>query len=208
MVISFGVFQTYYVTTLHQPRSDIAWIGSLAVFLLFFMGAVSGRLTDAGYYRVTTSVGAILVVLGTFMTSVSKVYWKILLAQGVCTGLGNGFLLTPMSTVVTTYFRRRLPLVMGIAACGSVTGGLIFPSMVRTLLPTVGFGWTLRAIGFIQLGTFSIALICCRPKSISGNPGPILDWTFFKEPAFTLLLVGSFLVSTNRSVCIILLSKY
>jgi MFS family permease len=172
------------------------------------MGAVSGRLTDAGYYCVTTSIGVNLVVLGTFTTSISEDYWQILLAQGVCTGFGNGFLLTPMSTLVTTHFRRRLPLVMGIAACGSSTGGLIYPSMVRILLPTVGFGWTLRSIGFIQLGTFFIALMCSRPKSTFKNSGAILDWTFFKETAFTLLLIGSFLVSTNTLFGIIPLGKY
>lgn len=195
MIISFGVFQTYYVSTLNRSPSDIAWIGSLAVFFLFFMGIVSGRLTDAGYYRITTLIGTILVALGTFMTSISKTYWQIFLAQGVCTGLGNGFLLTPMSTIVASHFRRKLPLVMGIAACGSVSGGLIYPSMVRTLLPTIGFGWTLRAIGFIQLGTLAIALVCAKPKSTSKTTGPIVDFMVFKEPAFTLLLFGSFFVS-------------
>ncbi|KAH7349165.1 major facilitator superfamily domain-containing protein, partial [Pyrenochaeta sp. MPI-SDFR-AT-0127] len=208
MIISFGVFQTYYVSTLHQARSDIAWVGSLAVFLLFFMGIVSGRLTDAGYYRSTTTVGTILVLLGTFMTSLSNAYWQILLAQGICTGLGNGFLLTPMSTLVTSYFRRRLPLAMGIAACGSVTGGLIYPGMVRTLLPTIGFGWTLRAIGFVQLGTFAIALVCSKPKAVSKEPGPVLDWIVFKEPVFTLLLVGSFLAFLGVFFPFFFLSSY
>jgi MFS family permease len=198
MIISFGVFQTHYVTTLHQSRSSISWIGSLAVFLLFFVGIVSGRFTDAGFYRSTTLTGAILVVLGTFMTSLSSTYWQILLAQGVCTGLGNGCLLTPMSTLVTSYFRRRLPLVMGIAACGSVTGGLIYPSMVRTLLPSVGFVWTLRAIGFIQLGTFAVALVCGRPVKKGPKKGqPLVDWSVFKELPFSLLCLGSFLVSNG-----------
>jgi MFS family permease len=195
MIISFGIFQTYYVSTLHQARSDIAWVGSIAVFLLFFMGIVSGCLTDAGYLRLTTVIGAALVVLGTFMTSLTENYWQIILAQGVCTGLGNGLLLTPMMTLITTYFRRRLALVMGLAACGSVTGGLIYPSMARTLLPTIGFGWTLRAMGFIQLGTFAIALVCSKPKQSPRKPAPLLDWAVFKEPVFTLYLVGSFLVS-------------
>jgi MFS family permease len=199
MIISFGAFQTYYVLTLHQARSDIAWVGSLAVFLLFFMGIVSGRLTDAGHYHTITTVGVVLVALGTFMTSLSKTYWQILLAQGICTGLGNGFLLTPMSTLVTTYFRQRLPLVMGIAACGSVTGGLVYPSMVRTLLPTIGFGWTLRAIGFIQLGTFIVALVCSKAPTTCSTKDPAFDWAVFKEPAFVLLLVGSFLVSPDLS---------
>jgi MFS family permease len=198
MIISYGVFQTYYVSTLNKTRSDIAWVGSIAVFLLFFTGIVSGRLTDAGYYRYVTGTGAFLVVLGTFMTSLSETYWQVLLAQGVCTGLGNGCLLTPMSTLVTTYFKRRLPLVTGIAACGSVTGGLIYPSMVRTLLPTIGFGWTLRAIGFIQLATFAVALVCGRPKKAPRKSSPLLDLSVFRETAFNLLLVGSFLVNSSR----------
>lgn len=195
MIISFGIFQNYYVSALHQARSEIAWVGSIAVFLLFFMGIVSGRLTDAGYLRVTTIAGAVLVVLGTFMTSLAENYWQVILAQGVCTGLGNGLLLTPMMTLITTYFRRRLALVMGLAACGSVTGGLIYPSMARTLLPTIGFGWTLRAMGFIQLGTFAIALLCGKPKQSSRKPAPLLDWAVLKEPVFTLYLIGSLLVS-------------
>ncbi|KAF2829586.1 MFS general substrate transporter [Ophiobolus disseminans] len=208
MIISFGVFQTYYVSNLHQTRSDIAWVGSIAVFLLFFTGIVSGRLTDAGYYRIITATGAVLVVLGTFMTSLAETYWQVLLAQGVCTGLGNGCLLTPMSTLVSSYFKRRLPLVTGIAACGSVTGGLIYPSMVRTLLPTIGFGWTLRAIGFIQLGTFVVALVCGKPRIGPKKSGPLLDLAVFKEIPFILLLVGSFLAFLGVFFPFFFLSSY
>ncbi|KAJ3530033.1 hypothetical protein NM208_g6113 [Fusarium decemcellulare] len=193
IIISFGAFQTYYVSNLHRSRSDISWVGSIAVFLLFFTGIISGRLTDAGYFRITTIAGAFLVVLGTFMTSLAHTYWQILLAQGVCTGLGNGLLLTPMMTLIATYFERRLALVMGIAACGSTTGGLIYPSMVRTLLPAIGFEWTMRAIGFIQLGTFAIALASGVPRQTSKNPGPIMDWSVFRACEFTFYLIGAFL---------------
>lgn len=196
MIISFGVFQTYYVTELNRSRSDIAWIGSLAVFQLFFIGVVSGRLMDAGYFRHVTAVGAFLVVFGTMMTSLATEYWQIVLAHGVCTGMGNGFLLTPMMTLIATYFQRRLPLVFGIAACGSVTGGLIYPIMARTLLPTIGFPWTMRAIGFIQLGTFVVALSAARPRQTPKKSGPIIDFTVFKEAQFTLYLFGAFLVSS------------
>jgi MFS family permease len=207
MIISFGVFQTYYVSTFDLPRSDIAWIGSLAVFLLFFTGIISGRLTDAGYLHLTTFTGAVLVVLGTFLTSLTESYWQILLAQGLCTGLGNGLLLTPTMTLLTTYFRRRLPLVMGIVACGSTTGGLVYPSMARTLLPKIGFGWTLRAMGFVQLGTFAISLACGKSKRVSRKKAPLLDLAVFKDPVFTLYTVGSFLVSQPLDYVLLLLTE-
>ncbi|KAK4660723.1 hypothetical protein QC762_0021900 [Podospora pseudocomata] len=196
IIISFGIFQTYYVSTLDLPPSDISWIGSLAVFLLFFGGIVSGRLTDAGYFRSITTLGSFLIVFGCFMTSLCTTYWQLLLAQGVCIGIGNGCLLTPMMTVMSTYFARKLPLAMGIAACGSVVGGLIYTGMARTLLPSIGFGWTLRAIAFIQLGTLALAMMVVRPRDLPSKGErtlPMVDFTAFREAAFSLFVAGSFL---------------
>lgn len=46
---SFGVFQTYYANELALgPPATISWIGSIQVFLLFFIGTFTGRITDAG----------------------------------------------------------------------------------------------------------------------------------------------------------------
>ncbi|PQE30052.1 major facilitator superfamily transporter protein [Rutstroemia sp. NJR-2017a WRK4] len=192
IIISFGVFQTYYVTNLHRSPSDISWIGSLTVFLLFSVGIASGRLTDAGYFYPTVLSGAFLIVFGTFMVSLCTSYWQLLLAQGICIGLGNGLMLTPIMTIISTYFRKKLPIAMGIAACGSVTGGLIFPSMARTLLPTVGFGWTLRAIGFIQFGTLALALVVLRPRLVPKAAQDLVDWSAFRTLEFNFFILGSF----------------
>jgi hypothetical protein len=48
---SFGVYQTYYENTLGIAPSTISWIGSIQVFLLFFLGTFTGRATDAGLFR-------------------------------------------------------------------------------------------------------------------------------------------------------------
>ncbi|KAF4944383.1 hypothetical protein FSARC_14690 [Fusarium sarcochroum] len=125
---SFGVFQTYYTTHLDSPASQISWIGSVQISTLFFIGTLAGRLTDAGYFRVTFAAGTILTCLGVFMTSLSTTFWQLLLAQGLCTGLGNGLMFTPSLAVVSTYFKRRRALAFGITVTGSATGGLIFPS--------------------------------------------------------------------------------
>jgi hypothetical protein len=53
---SVGVFQEYYLT--HQLKGqspdDVAWIGSIAAFLQFVLGAVSGPLFDR--YGATVSL--------------------------------------------------------------------------------------------------------------------------------------------------------
>ncbi|KAI9146913.1 riboflavin transporter MCH5 [Paramyrothecium foliicola] len=195
---SFGVFQLHYTTTLDRSSSDIAWIGSFEVFILFFMGTVAGALTDAGYFRATVIAGSALILLGTFTTSVSTTYWQLFLAQGVCCGLGNGLVFTPSMTVISTYFTTKRALATAIAASGSTVGGLVFPSIVRTLLPTIGFGWTTRVIGFVQLVTLALALVTVKPGRIDkGTKAPMVDWGAFRKLEYTLFAAGSFLVSTR-----------
>ncbi|EWY79900.1 hypothetical protein FOYG_16965 [Fusarium oxysporum NRRL 32931] len=207
--ISFGVFQTYYITVLDRSPSDISWIGSLEIFLLLFTGSLAGVLTDAGYFRITVTVGAVLIVLGTFMTSISKTYWQIFLAQGICTGLGNGLLFTPVMAVISTYFSRRRSIALALAACGSTVGGLIFPSMARTLLPRAGFGWTMRAIGFLQLGTLILALAVIKPRPMSKKgKGPLFDFTAFREAEYSLYAAGTFMTFIGVFFPFFYLSKY
>ncbi|KAF4454392.1 major facilitator superfamily transporter [Fusarium albosuccineum] len=193
VVNSFGVFQTYYTTALNRAPSDISWIGSIQAFLLFFVGTFTGRLTDAGYFRSVMIVGMAFAVLGIFATSVSTSYWQIFLAQGVSTGLGNGCLFCPSVAVISSYFQKKRSLAIGIVACGSVTGGLVYPSMMRELLPKIGFGWTVRAIGFLQAATLTIAISCLKARVPPRKTGQLIEWAAFKELEYTFYTIGAFM---------------
>jgi MFS family permease len=192
---SFGVFQTYYVTTLNRTPSEVSWVGSMQVFLLFFIGAFTGRLTDAGYFRPVIVAGSIMGVIGIFMASLSTQYWQLFLSQGICCGLGNGFLFCPCMSLLSTYFSKNRSFAMAVAAAGSGTGAMIFPAMVEQLLPRIGFPWTMRALGFIQLGCFIICCIGLKPRVPPRKAGALVDWASFKEMSYTLFAVGMFFVS-------------
>lgn len=189
---SFGVFQTYYVSELHQTPSAISWIGSMQVFLIFFIGTFTGRLTDAGYFLPVFTLGSLLGVFGMFMTSLSTQYWQIFLAQGVCCGLGNGCLFCPALSTLSTYFSSKRALAIGIAASGSATGGIIFPLMVQRLLPQIGFPWTMRALAFVQLFCLSICVIGIRQRVPPRRTGAIIDKDSFKDIPYVLFALGMF----------------
>lgn len=61
---SFGAFQTYYEGTLGLTPSTISWLGSLQIFLLFFIGTFSGRALDAGLFRPVYITGSVLQIIG------------------------------------------------------------------------------------------------------------------------------------------------
>ncbi len=135
---SFGVYQLHYTETLLLPPSQISWVGSIQIFLTFAISAFSGRSADAGYARHAVLAGTTMCVLGTFMTSLAKTYWQILLAQGICTGIGMGVMYLPAVTVIGTYFTRKKTMVLAIAAAGGGTGSVVFPAVVQYLIPKVG----------------------------------------------------------------------
>ncbi|KAI9930678.1 hypothetical protein MW887_011433 [Aspergillus wentii] len=195
---SFGIFQTYYSTTLLTTASPsaISWIGSIQGFLLLFVGVLCGRAFDAGYFYPVVALGIILEVFGMMMTSLSTTYYQIFLAQGLCVGLGSGCLFTPAISLVGTYFSTRRSLATGIAASGSSVGGIVYPILIRRLIVTVGFPWAVRTMGFVMLATLGIGVSLLRPRLPPRRSGPLVDVDAFKEPAYATFVVGLALAFT------------
>ena len=86
---------------------------------------------------------------------------------------------------------------MGIMVTGSSLGGVIFPIMIGRMVPTVGYGWTIRTAAFIILALQMVAIFTVRsrtkpvPKKM---PVGRLAAPFTELP-FVLMLVGFFLLT-------------
>lgn len=124
---SFGLFQSHWIEVLHSTPSQIAWVGSIMLFLLFFLGILSGPLMDRGHFRSILFVGCAFQILGAFSTSGVTQYWQLILAQGFVQGIGNGMLFTPCVALVSIYFTKNRAFALSLAACGAPLGGIVFP---------------------------------------------------------------------------------
>lgn len=192
-ITSFGIFQPYYVEKLNKSPSNISWVGSIQVFLMFLAGMFAGRAADAGYTRQVVTMGLVLQLLAVFTTSACKEYWQLILSQGICTGLGNGLSFMSVYATVSTYFKKKRILALCIVSCGTSTGGLIFPAIARTLLPDIGFGWTVRVIGFVMVFNAVLILVLVRPHISPRRDGQLFSLPAFKEPTYALYAIGAFL---------------
>ena len=189
---SFGMFQTYYESSLlsSSSPSDIAWIGSFQLFLIFAVGTFSGRALDAGYFRVTYITGCVLFLFGIFMTSLCHTYWQIFLAQALCAGLGSGLMFTPAIGLVSTYFAKKKVFITAFFLTGAGTGGMVFPAIGSRLLYRIGFPWTIRVLGFIMLGTSVLTVAFFRTRLPPRRSGPLVEWGALKEPTYVLYVAG------------------
>ena len=189
---SFGIFQQYYATMVNRSASDISWVGSLQIFFVYFLGTFSGRATDAGYLRTFLTAGLFLQVFGTFMTSISSTYWQLVLAQGVCQGIGNGLAFCPVVALISTYFTSKRTIAISTSASGAATGGLVFPAIAQNLLSRVGFGWTVRVMGFVLLFNSIVVLSLVRQRLPPRKTGPFIEWKAFTEMTYTFFAFGTF----------------
>lgn len=183
---SFGEFQSYYESELFSDvsSSNISWIGSVHACLLCLLGFATGPLFDAGYAYAMLYLGSFLVVFGMFMTSLCTQYWQVMLAQGVCVGLGSGCLFIPSVGIVSTYFSTRKALATGLAVSGSSIAGVIYPIVFSRLQPQIGFPWATRVIAFIMLATLSVPISVYRVRVLPPERRRLLDLAAFKEVPF------------------------
>ncbi|KAL1643274.1 hypothetical protein SLS58_004945 [Diplodia intermedia] len=179
---SWGLFQAYYVAEYNLPASTVSWVVSIQIFMINLLAGFSGRLFDAGHYRPTVLCGMILEVIAIMTTSVCTRFWQVFLAQGVCGGLGMGLVWCPTISLISTYFVKRRAVGLAFSLAGSSTGGVVFPVVFQQLMPHLGFGWTVRVMGFIVLALYAVVLSLARTRINPRESGPFLDLQSFKEP--------------------------
>ncbi|KAH8926959.1 putative monocarboxylate transporter [Atractiella rhizophila] len=202
----FGVYQDYYKR--HQladySDSNISWIGSLQLALLFLSSIVTGRMVDSGYFYSLTVTGSILLVFSIFMLSLSNSYYQIFLSQAVGMGLGCGCLFLPTLGAVSGYFRKRRALAMGYVAAGSGLGGVCLPIMLNNLIndESVGFEEGVRDVAYLILGLLVVANLLIRvrrPPAVAGQMTEKVKKTgglkaVVSDPSTVLVSCGFFFV--------------
>ncbi|KAL6708783.1 hypothetical protein ACN47E_002479 [Coniothyrium glycines] len=189
-VNSFGAFQPYYESILPETASTISWIGSIQACLLFTLGMFSGRALDRGWFRPTAALGITIHLVGMFTLSAASSYWQLLLTQGLCTGIGGGIFFVPIMGLCSTYFSSHRGMALGIVTSGNSAGGIIYPIVVRQLLPKIGFGWTVRVLAFINVASLALVLAFMKPRLPPRKSGPLVEREALKDVPYILHVLG------------------
>lgn len=134
------------------------------------------------------------------MTSLCKTLWQLILAQGICVGLGSGALFLTAVATVSSYFTSRKSIAVGIAASGSSLGGVIYPIMFRRLQPAVGFAWDVRILVFTVLATCLVPCVTIHMLNRPGGKRKIFDVVFIQELSFDLLSAAWFFMNMGTYI--------
>jgi MFS family permease len=124
-----------------------------------------------------------------------------MLTIAVWGSLGAGIISTIGVAVIGKWFVQRRGLAMGIALCGSSTGGIVMPLMLRSLLPSVGWAWSIRALAFMNAAVMIAGSICLQQPLPQQNSVVseerrrkriALNFMALTSKTFTLITLGIF----------------
>jgi MFS family permease len=120
------------------------------------------------------------------------------MVYSVLNGLGGAFINTPCVSSIGHFFLLKRGNATGIAMTSGSIGGIIFPLMLQRLLPSLGFPWATRILGFILATLLGIANLLVRSRLPRKPMGSFIsvapDLTVFKDPPFALVSLGIFLM--------------
>ena len=188
----YGTFQAYY--QLHQLKdrspSEISWIGSVQLFLMFSGGLVFGRLFDLHGPRYLVITGSCMIILSDFTLSFCTEYYQFFLAQAILFGTGNSMLFFSGIGSLQHWFWKRRGLALGIFVGGSSIGGCLWPVILTHLFDNLGFGWGMRVVAFINIPILIVCNFLIKSRLPHRDPGPFIDLKYFRDLRFTYLSLG------------------
>ncbi|KAK7039111.1 hypothetical protein VNI00_010296 [Paramarasmius palmivorus] len=156
---------------------------------------IVGRLFDMGYFHSIFIAASAMLVVATLLVGQCTQYWQFLICQGITTGLACGIIVGPLTAILAQWFKDKRALALGFSAAGSSLGGTLLPVIARSLLPHIGFSWTMRVFALIELVTLSFANIIIRRRLPPTYPqGPLIGIKPLKSLQFVAYCLATLLV--------------
>ncbi len=176
--VGFGCAYTFsaFVESLQHDfgasRGSVSLVFSLAGFLYFGLGIVSGPLADRVGSRGLAVTGMILTGLGLAAASVARSLPEVYAAYGLGVGLGVGCAYVPAIGAVQRWFVRRRGFASGIAVSGIGVGTLAMPPLASLLIEMLGWRGAYLALGALAaiLGGGMALLIENDPRDRGLSP--------------------------------------
>jgi MFS transporter, OFA family, oxalate/formate antiporter len=155
MFVSFGSAYTFSAfgdilqKEFGASRGSVSLVFSLAGFLYFGLGVVTGPLADRWGARKLVLIGMLTLALGFALASQARNLLEVYLAYGIGVGVGIGCSYVPAVATVQKWFINRRGFASGLAVSGIGVGTLIMPALAAWLLNAVGWRNTYLIIAAI-----------------------------------------------------------
>ena len=136
----FGVFIKPMESTLGWDRASLSGAAAVSLLLVGAAGPVVGWLADRWGPRRVIVVSAIILGVGTILSSRVTALWHVYVTAGILMGLGAGGVgMSTGAALAARWFEARRGLVMGLVGGSMSAGQLVIVPLAVWL--TLHYGW-------------------------------------------------------------------
>jgi MFS family permease len=176
--IGFGSAYTFsaFVEALQRDfaasRGSVSLVFSLAGFLYFGLGVLSGPLADRFGSRRLAVAGMLLTGIGLALAGIARTLTEVYAAYGLGVGLGVGLSYVPTLGAVQRWFVRRRGFASGLAVSGIGVGTLVMPPLAAALIGSAGWRDAYLILGALAaiVGSTAGMLVESNPHDRGLNP--------------------------------------
>lgn len=148
---SFSAFVDALQNEFAASRGSVSMVFSLAGFLYFGFGVLSGPLADRWGARRLAILGMALVGTGLMAAGFARSLTEVYVAYGLGVGLGVGCSYVPVVGTVQRWFVKRRGFASGLAVSGIGVGTLVMPPLAALLIDAMGWRNAYFALGGIAV---------------------------------------------------------
>ena len=148
---TFSVFAPSLQRVFAASRGSVSLVFSLAGFLYFGLGVVSGPLAERFGARPLAVFGMISVGLGLIGAGLAQSLAEVYVAYGLGMGVGVGCAYVPALAAVQRWFVRRRAFASGVAVSGAAVGTLVMPPLSAFLIAALGWRATYLTLGGLAI---------------------------------------------------------
>ncbi|KAJ6104602.1 hypothetical protein N7523_010922 [Penicillium sp. IBT 18751x] len=191
---AWGVILSHYISHSTFPgarRIDYAFIGGLIISVALLIGPIVSMSQKVLGTRITLLIGTACQFAGLFGAAYATEIWHLFLTQGMCCGLGIGFLYITIISTLPAWFSTRRSLAMGLAGSGAGIGGIVYNLAASRAIETVGVRTTYKILAFSALGAniVSSLLMKSRDKPQITRKERTLDCRDLARPEILLMML-------------------
>ncbi|KAK5600429.1 hypothetical protein CRENBAI_021726 [Crenichthys baileyi] len=174
---SFGILHMMLVQEHTDPKDPtsqfkVAWVGALAMGMIFFCSPVVSMFTDHFGCRKTAVSGAAVAFIGLLSTSFANSLILRYFTYGILFGCGSSFAFQPSLVILGHYFRQRLGLANGVVTAGASLFSMGLPVFLNKLVGPLGLSRTFQILSLFMLVQALLALTFKPLLPTGGGMGP------------------------------------
>ncbi|XP_032383536.1 monocarboxylate transporter 8 [Etheostoma spectabile] len=174
---SFGILHMMLMKEHVDPDDQtsqfkVAWVGALAMGMIFFCSPVVSMFTDHFGCRKTAVSGAVVAFVGLLSTSFANSLSLRYFTYGILFGCGSSFAFQPSLVILGHYFRQRLGLANGVVTAGASLFSMGLPVFLNKVVEPLGLSRTFQILSLFMLVQALLALMFKPLLPAGGGMGP------------------------------------